>query len=161
MRPAEGVGVYSVHMGVVGFPVIMNDRPAGQKGWNSTALGVDAVMCEGGIADRVQSVQLADDTKSSLVQMPNAAFRKPGENVFNHEAHQIRRAARPVGHAGRTQAGGPKQVAQKLADPILGYQLLNIAIDRRRPHARPRHRESQPSSWRDNGRNNKLQPDAR
>jgi hypothetical protein len=25
--------------------VIMNDRPAGQKGWKSTALGVDAVMC--------------------------------------------------------------------------------------------------------------------
>ena len=43
MRSAEGVGVHSVHMGVVGFPVIMNDRPAGQKGWNSTALGVDAV----------------------------------------------------------------------------------------------------------------------
>ena len=93
-------------------------------------------MREGGIADRVQPMQLAGDTKSSLVQMPNAAFRKPGENVFNHEAHLIRRTARPVGHAGCTQAGGPKKVAQKLADPILGYQLLNIAIDRRRPHAR-------------------------
>jgi hypothetical protein len=23
-------------MGVVGFPVIMNDRPAGQEGWNGT-----------------------------------------------------------------------------------------------------------------------------
>ena len=136
MRPAEGVGVHSTHMGVVGFPVIMNDRPAGQEGWNSTALGADAVMGEGGIADRVQPVQLAGDTKSSLVQMPNAAFGKPGKNVLNHDTHLIRRAARPVGHAGRAQAGGPKQVAQKLADPILGYQLLNIAIDRRRPHAR-------------------------
>ena len=28
-------------MSVVGFPVIMNDRPAGQEGWNSTAPGVD------------------------------------------------------------------------------------------------------------------------
>jgi hypothetical protein len=54
----------------------MNDHPAGQKGWNSTAFGTDAVMREGGIADRVQPVQLAGDTKSSLVQMPNAAFGK-------------------------------------------------------------------------------------
>ena len=52
MRPAKGVSVHCAHMGVVGFPVIMNDRPAGQEGWNSTALGVDAVMREGGIADR-------------------------------------------------------------------------------------------------------------
>ncbi len=136
MRPAEGVGVHSAHMGVVGFPVIMNDRPAGQEGWNSTAFGADAVMGEGGIADRVQPVQLAGNTKSGLVQMPNAAFGKPGENVFNHDTHLICRAARPVGHAGRAQAGGPKQVAHKLADPILGYQLLNIAIDRHCPHAR-------------------------
>ena len=56
MRPAEGVSVHPTHMGVVGFPVIVNDRPAGQEGWNSTALGVDAVMREGGIADRVQRV---------------------------------------------------------------------------------------------------------
>ena len=33
MRPAQGVGVHPTHMSVVGFPVIMNDRPAGQEGW--------------------------------------------------------------------------------------------------------------------------------
>ena len=52
----------------------MNDRPAVQEGWNSTALGADAVVREGGIADRVQPVQLAGDPKSGLVQMPNVAF---------------------------------------------------------------------------------------
>ena len=136
MRSAEGVGVHPTHMGVIGFPVVMNDRPAGQKGWNSTALGVDAVMREGAIAYRVQPVQLAGDTQAGLVQMPNAAVRELGNNMLDHATQGARRTVHPVGHAGCTQAGGPKQVAQEQANPILGYQLLNIAIDSRRPHAR-------------------------
>ena len=86
-------------------------------------------MREGGIADRVQPVQLVRDAKSGLVQMPNVAFSEPGKNVLDHATHRIRRTARPVGHAGCAQAGGPKQVAQEQANPILGYQLLNIAVD--------------------------------
>ena len=136
MRPAEGVGVHLTHMGVIGFPVIMNDRPTGQESGNSAALGVDAVMREGGIADRVQPMQLAGDTQAGLVQMPNAAFGKPGNNVLDHATQGVRRTVHPVAHAGCTQAGGPKQVAQEQANPILGYQLLNIAIDSCRPHAR-------------------------
>lgn len=84
--------------------MIMSNRSAGENGGNSTVLSVDAVMREGGIADRMQPMQLAGDTKSSLVQMPNAAFRQPGKNVLNYEAHLIRRTARPVGHA-----RGPKK----------------------------------------------------
>ena len=46
------MGAHLNHMGVVGFPVITNDRPAGQESWNGTAGGADEVMREGGIADR-------------------------------------------------------------------------------------------------------------
>ncbi len=44
MRPAQGVSIHPTHMGVIGFPVVMNNCPAVQEGWNSTALGADAVM---------------------------------------------------------------------------------------------------------------------
>jgi hypothetical protein len=47
MGAAQGMGVHYAHMGVVGFPVIMNDRSAVQEGWNITALGAEAIMREG------------------------------------------------------------------------------------------------------------------
>ena len=135
MRPAEGVCIHPTHMGVIGFPVIMNDRSAAQEGWNSPALGADAIMGEGSITDRVQPVQLTGDTQSGLVQMPNAAFREPGNNVLDHAIQATRCAIDPVGHAGRAQTGRTEEVAQELADPIFRDQLLNIAVDRRRPNA--------------------------
>ena len=51
MRPTQGMSIHPTHMGVIGFPVVMNNCPAGQEGWNSTALGADAIMREGEIAD--------------------------------------------------------------------------------------------------------------
>ena len=43
MRPTQGMSIHPTHMGVIGFPVVMNNCPAGQEGWNSTPLGADAV----------------------------------------------------------------------------------------------------------------------
>ena len=64
----------------------------------------------------MQPVQLASDTKSGLIQMPNAAFSEPGQNVFDDATQGTRCAVHPVGDAGRAQAGGTKQIAQQLAD---------------------------------------------
>jgi hypothetical protein len=46
MRPPQDMSIHPNHMGVIGLPVAMNNCPAGQEGWNSTALGADAVMRE-------------------------------------------------------------------------------------------------------------------
>jgi hypothetical protein len=67
--------------------------------------------------------------------MPNAAFGEPGQNVFDDATQGTRCAVYLVGHAGRAYAGGTKQIAQEFADPILGDQLLTIAVDRHRPKA--------------------------
>jgi len=62
----------------------------------------------------MQPVQLASNTKSGLIQMPNAAFSELGQNVFDDDTQSTRCAVHPVGHAGRAQAGGTKQITQKL-----------------------------------------------
>ncbi len=136
MCPTEGVCVHPLHMGVIRFPVIMDDRPTVQEGWNSTAPGIDPVVGECAITDRMQPVQLAGDTQPGLVQMPNTASREGITNVLDHATQTLRCATDPVGHAGRAQAGGSEQIPQELADPIFGDQLLDIAVDRRGPYAR-------------------------
>ena len=118
MRPAEGVGVHSVHMGVSRVSSDHERSSRRSKGWNSTAFGTDAVMREGGIADRVQPVQLAGDTKSRSRPDAERRFRQAGRECVQPRPPILFAApARPVGHAGRTQAGGPKQVAQKAGRP--------------------------------------------
>ena len=71
--------------------------------------------------------------RPGLVQMSNAAIGEAGEDVPDHAAGP-RGAIHPVGHAGRAQAGGAKEVAQELADPILAFEAARLPCARSYAH---------------------------
>ena len=84
---------------------------------------------------RMQPVQRACDAIARFVEMTN---RGPSHTLANRliDRGKLPRLPGHPGHdAGRTDRHGGEQIAQGLRDAILGDQLLDIEIDRRRPDA--------------------------
>jgi hypothetical protein len=80
----------------------------------------------------VQPVQLAGDPIPRFVEMANCGFGHALADGLVDGAQLSRLLAHPGDDAGRADRRGGERIAQSLRDAILGNQLLDIEIDRRR-----------------------------
>ena len=83
----------------------------------------------------MQPVQLASDPIVGLVEMANRSLGHTLADGLVGWTQFSRLLAHPSDDAGRTDRRSSEQIAQGLCEAILGNQLLDIEIDRRRPDA--------------------------
>jgi hypothetical protein len=85
--------------------------------------------------DGMQPLSLSGDAKAGLVEAADRRLRRQGRDLRRHRRERGGLAARPIGHAVRAQTQRSEQIAHRFGGPILGNELMDVEIDRRRPDA--------------------------
>ncbi len=130
MGVTEGV-IDLVHPAIRQEMVVHDDAPLQTLG-DVAALIARAVESEGQARRRVQPMQLAGDPIAGFVEMANPGLGHALANGLVDSAQLSRLLAHPGDEAGRTDQRGAEQIAQRLRGAVLGDQLLDVEIDRRR-----------------------------
>ena len=130
MRVAEGV-IDRVHPAIRQEVVVDDDAPL-QIRRDVAALFAGAIEGESPARRGVQPMQLAGDTVTGLVEAANRGLGDTLADSLVDLAQFARLPSHPGDEAGRTDQRRAEQIAQRLRGAILGDQLLNVEIDRRR-----------------------------
>ena len=130
MRVAEGV-LDRVHP-AIGQEVVMHDDAVPQIRGDVAALFARAIESEGQTRRRVQPVQLAGDPIARLIEAANLGLGHAFADGLVDFAQFARLLAHPGDDAGRTDQRRAEQIVQRLRDPILGDELMDVEINRRR-----------------------------
>src|ERR1700691_1964382 len=133
MGVAEGVD--DLDEPVVRLEVVVNDDAAFQIPGNVAALFSGAIEGEAKARSRVQPLQLAADPIARLVEMANLLAGDALADPLVDRRQLFRLLAHPGDDARRTDPRRAEYVAHRLRGPILGDQLLDVQIDRRRLEA--------------------------
>src|SRR5208282_4495813 len=133
MGVAEGVD--DLDEPVVRLEVVVNDDAAFQIPGNVAALFSGAIEGEAKARSRVQPLRLAADPIARLVEMANLLAGDALADPLVDRRQLFRLLAHPGDDAGRTDPRRAEYVAHRLGSPILGDQLLDVQIDRRRLEA--------------------------
>src|SRR5271169_904116 len=133
MGVAEGVD--DLDEPVVRLEVVVNDDAAFQIPGNVAALFSGAIEGEAKARSRVQPLQLAADPIARLVEMANLLAGDALADPLVDRRQFFRLLAHPGDDARRTDPRRAEYVAHRLRGPILGDQLLDVQIDRRRLEA--------------------------
>ena len=96
------------------------------------ALFVGAIEGEGLARSRMQPLQLTGDAKSRLVEMANLRLGHALADGLVNLPQLLFLLGDPSDKAGRTDQRRVEEIAQRLRGPILGDELLDVEIDRRR-----------------------------
>ena len=99
------------------------------------ALFTGAIEGEGQARRRVQPLQLAGNAKPRFVEMANLHFGHALADARIDLPQIFPLLSNPGHDAGRADQRRAEKIAQSLRGPILGYELLDIEIDRRGPDA--------------------------
>src|ERR1700716_1959645 len=99
------------------------------------ALFTGAIEGEGQARRRVQPLQLAGNAKPRFVEMANLHFGHALADARIDLPQVFFLLSNPGHDAGRADQRRAEKIAQSLRGPILGYELLDIEIDRRGPDA--------------------------
>src|SRR5208282_4218132 len=91
-----------------------------------------AIESEGQTRRRVQPVQLAGDPIARLIEAANLGLGHAFADGLVDFAQFARLLAHPGDDAGRTDQRRAEQIVQRLRDPILGDELMDVEINRRR-----------------------------
>src|SRR5271165_6250352 len=116
----------------IGQEVVVHDDAGWQIVGDRAALFVDALEGEGQARRRMQPLQLAGDAKARFVKMANLRLGHPLADELVDLLQLLRLLSDPGDDAGRTDQRRAEEIAQRLRSPILGDELLDIEIDRRR-----------------------------
>ena len=87
------------------------------------------------VVDRVQPLQLAGNAKPRFVEMANLHFGHALADTRIDLPQVFSLLSNPGHDAGRADQRRAEKIAQSLRGPILGYELLDIEIDRRGPRS--------------------------
>ena len=116
----------------IGQEVVVHDDASVQIFGDRAAFFVSAIKGEGQARSRVQPLQRACDAKSGFVEMANLRLGHARADECVDLPQRLRLLADPGDDAGRTDPWRAEQIAQRLRGAILGEELLDIEIDRRR-----------------------------
>ena len=130
MRVAEGV-IDRVHS-AIRQEVVVHDDASLQIAWDVATLFARAIEGEGQARCGVQPMQLAGNPIAGFVEMANSGFGHAPANGLVDLAQLSRLLAHPGHEAGGTDQRRAEQIAQRLRGAILGDELLDVEIDRRR-----------------------------
>ena len=129
---AQDMGVIDRTEPAIRQEVIVHDDAPLQILGDRAALFVGAIESEGQARRRMQPLQLAGDAKPRFVEMANLRLGYPLADERVDLPHLLRLFSDPGDDAGRTDQRRADEIAQRLRGPILGDELLDIEIDRRR-----------------------------
>ena len=120
----------------IGDEVVVDDNAAAQILGDRPAPFAGAVEGEGLARSGVQPLQPAGDAKAGLVDMAHLRLADALADASINALEIARLPAHPCRDTGRAQHRRAEQIDQRLRRAILGDQLLDVEIDRRRPEPR-------------------------
>ena len=130
MGVAEGV-VDRIEPSIGQVVIVHDDAPLQILG-DRAALFVGAIEGEGEARRRMQPLQLAGDAKPGFVEMADLRLGHALADECVDLPQLLRLLSDPADDAGRTDQRRAEQIAQRLRGPILGDELLDVEVDRRR-----------------------------
>jgi hypothetical protein len=133
MGVAEGV-VDRLEPAIRQEVVVHDDAPLQILG-DRAALFAGAIEGEDQARSRMQPLQLAGDAISRLIEMANLRLGHALADARVDLLQVLRLLGDPGDEAGRTDQRCAEQIAERLRGSILGDELLDIEIDRRRLEA--------------------------
>jgi hypothetical protein len=115
--------------------VVVHDDAPLQTLRDRAPLFPGAIEGEGEARRRVQPLQRACDAKPGFVEAANLRLGHALADALINLLQFLRLLSHPGDDAGRTDQRRADEIAQRLRGPILGDELLDIEIDRRRLEA--------------------------
>ena len=115
--------------------MVVHDNASFQFLGDRASLFPGAIEGVGQARCRVQPLQLAGDAIAGLVEMANLRRGDALADALVDRLEFFILLAHPADDAGRTDRRRAEQIAQRLRGPVLGNELLDVQIDRRRPDA--------------------------
>ena len=125
-------GVLDLPERAIGHEAVMHDDAALQIQGDRAALFLGAVEGERLAGGRVQPVELARDPEAGFVEMADLRLGQTRADPRIHPLQVQRASAHPGRQTRRAQTRRAEQVAQRLRRAILGKELVDVEIDRRR-----------------------------
>ena len=119
----------------VRLETVVNRDPAYEPHRHLAAFGRHPIVGQGLGGDGVQPLSLSGDAKAGFIEAANRRGRRQGCDLRRHRRERRSLAAHPIGHAVRAQTHRSEQIAHRFGGPILGDELMDVEIDRRRPDA--------------------------
>ena len=136
---AQMMGV-AQRMADVGEPgvrleAVVNRDAADEPLRHLAAFGRHAIVGQGPGGDGVQPLSLSGDAKAGFIEAANRRRRRKGGDVRRHRRERRSLAAHPIRHAVRAQTQRSEKIMHRFGGPILGNELMDVEINRRRSNA--------------------------
>ena len=122
---------------VIGPEMIVDDDPAAKALGQFASFGRHPIRGQGHGRGGMEPLALAGDAKAGFVEMAHGSLSHQRGDLRRKSPEVLGLPLAPGDDAVGTKRRCAEQVGHRLGDPILGNELLNIEINRRRPDRGP------------------------